>query len=323
VLAVIPGDEAGPSMIHAKRQVASLRELGVDCGTFFLRERMSPLGVLGELLRLRRRVSDDEPDLVHAQYGTVTAFVAALATTAPLVITYRGSDLNPVRGYPRTRIALAHALSQLAALRATRIVCMSEGLRSRLWWRRDIAVVMPSGADLRLFAPRDRAASRRALGWDPGARIVLFNAGRDPVLKRVDIARAALEHARGRIPGLQMIELDGSVDPSLIPAMMNAADCLLLTSDREGSPTVVQEAIACGLPVVTVDVGDVRERLQGVVPSVVVQQDPTELGRALIEVLAQARRSNGPALASTFSLRRLAERLRDTYTAAADSHVRA
>jgi glycosyltransferase involved in cell wall biosynthesis len=316
VLAVIPGDEAGPSMIHAKRQVASLREVGVDCRAFFLRERMSPLGILGELLRLRRRVSDDEPDLVHAQYGTVTAFIAAVATTAPLVITFRGSDLNPVRGYPRARVAVAHLLSQLAALRASRILCMSEELRSRLWWRREVAVVMPSGVDLRLFAPRDRAASRRALGWDPGARIVLFNAGRDPVLKRVDIARAALERARGRIPGLQMIELDGSVDPSLIPAMMNAADCLLLTSDREGSPTVVQEAIACGLPVVTVDVGDVGERLSGVVPSAVVAQDPAALGRALIDLLAEPRRSNGPRLASAFSLRILAERLRDAYARA-------
>ena len=53
-------------------------------------------------------------------------------------------------------------------------------------------------------------------------------------------------------------------EPARVPDLMNAADCLLVTSDAEGSPTMVQEALATNLPVVSVDVGDIAERLEGV-----------------------------------------------------------
>ena len=74
--------------------------------------------------------------------------------------------------------------------------------------------------------------------------------------------------------------------------MMNAADCLLLTSMAEGSPVVVKEALMCNLPVVATDVADVGETLAGVTPSAVCRHDPVALGAALIDVLSNRQRSN-------------------------------
>jgi teichuronic acid biosynthesis glycosyltransferase TuaC len=94
------------------------------------------------------------PQVVHAHYGTVTALFAALgAGRIPLVITYRGSDLNRLPSARGMRPAAALLLSQIAALRAARIVCVSRKLKARLWWRRVRVTVQPSGVDPQVFRP--------------------------------------------------------------------------------------------------------------------------------------------------------------------------
>jgi len=94
---------------------------------------------------------------------------------------------------------------------------------------------------------------------------------------------------------------------------MSAADCLLLTSECEGSPTVVQEAMACNLPVVTVDVGDVQFCLGGVSPTRLVGRDPAEIGNAIAEVLTQGQRSNGRSRIENFSNASIAGQVASIY----------
>ena len=124
---------------------------------------------------------------------------------------------------------------------------------------------------------------------------------------------SAVEEARRWAPSVRLEVLDGSVEPARVPTLMNAANCLLVTSDAEGSPTVVQEALATNLPVVSVDVGDIAERLEGVACSRVARRDPQALGRALAEVLNPPRRSDGRASVGEFSAARIARELGRLY----------
>lgn len=314
VLFLIPGTGQGSSMIFARRQAASLQAAGIEVRTFFLRSRTSPLELVREFRRFRRDLRRYRPALVHAHFGTVTATFAALGGGAlPLVVTYRGSDLNPSPRWFALRSLSGRVLSQLAALRATRIICVSNHLRDRLWWRREAVTVLASGVDPALFRPEPRDAARRRLGWLKSERVVLFNAGHDPVLKRMDLARSAVAAAQRSIPRLRWEIMDGTIPPPMVPTLMNAADCLLLTSDSEGSPTVIQEALACNLPIVSVNAGDAVEKLRGVRQTRIVPRDPKLLGAALVEILRSAGRSDGRRKVTEFSAPTIAARLEQVY----------
>ena len=314
VLFVIPGLPGGSSMVFARRQAESLVAQGLAVEVFDLRSRISPRVLWTEFLRFRGMVATFRPQVIHAHYGTMTAMFALLASgKLPLMITYRGSDLNPLPSARRLRPAAGRLLSQLAALRASRIVCVSPQLRDRLWWGRDRATVLPSGVDANVFKPASQRDMRLRLGWHEQDRIVLFNAGGEGHNKRLDLAQAATGEAQRWEPALRLEVLDGKVPPDIIPAMMNAADCLLVTSDAEGSPTVVQEALATNLPIVSVDVGDIAERLQGVACSRIARRDAEALGRALVDVVTPPRRSDGRSRVPEFSSQRIAWELSQLY----------
>jgi glycosyltransferase involved in cell wall biosynthesis len=318
VLFVIPGAAEGSSMIFARRQAQSLEREGVEVNLFHLRSRTSLLEMTREWRRFRRRVHRVNPQIIHAQFGTMTAWFAAWgAPRKPLVITYRGSDLNPApagAGWRAwVRAAAGRGLSQLAALRASRIICVSRELRGRLWWRQEIAVVMPSGVDAEAFRPQLKARAREQVGWGESERVVLFNAAHNPGLKRLDLARQTVALVRTLLDHVRLEVLDGRTPPDRMPELLNAADCLLLTSDQEGSSTILQEALACNLPVVSVNAGDSAERLAGVQNSAVVERDPAAIAAALAHVLRVQARSNGREKVHEFSAPRIADELYRIY----------
>jgi teichuronic acid biosynthesis glycosyltransferase TuaC len=142
---------------------------------------------------------------------------------------------------------------------------------------------------------------------------VLFNAGYNPGLKRLDLARQAVALVEGFLGDVRLEVLDGLTPPDRVPERLNAADCLLLTSDREGSSTLLQEALACNLPVVSVNAGDSRERLSGVQHCAVVEREVPAIAVELARVLGVPVRSNGREKMREFSAHRIAGELHRIY----------
>jgi teichuronic acid biosynthesis glycosyltransferase TuaC len=311
VLAVIPGDGCGNSFVFAKRQVATLAHLQVGMRTFFLYSRTSPLVLLRDWARFRREIRQFRPHLVHAHFGSVTSFFCAVSTSIPLVITFRGSDLNGTPDSSILRSSLAQLLSQISCLRAGWVICVSRRLRDRLWWRRGRAVVIPSGVDLHLFYPRPKDQARALLGWEQGVPIVVFNSGNFPRQKGLQFVQAAVRVAEEAVGPIRL--MIPSVPLELMPYCLSAADCLALASVNEGSPNIVKEALACNLPVVSTDVGDVAERLKEVHPSKVVRRDVFEFGKALAEIVLEKRASNGRERVGICDETHVAEAIRCVY----------
>jgi glycosyltransferase involved in cell wall biosynthesis len=102
-----------------------------------------------------------------------------------------------------------------------------------------------------------------------------------------------------------------------MPYLMNACDAMVFTSRQEGSPNVVKEALACNLPVVSVPVGDVPERLRGVEGCELCADDrPETIAAALERVLRRGGRCNGREAVTALSENLMAQRVIAIYRAA-------
>ena len=272
-----------------RAQVDALRALGLDMQVHVIAGDRGAGAYAGDIPVLRREVRRRRPDLVHAHYG-LSGWTAAWQP-APLVVSFCGDDLlgTPAPGgglTPRSRLAVG--MSRWAATRSAAIICKSAGLAAALPRERDRrrAHVIPNGVDPARFHPGDRAASRDRLGLDHGEELVLFpHDPRQALQKRFALAEAAMAELRLRRPGARLLQVSG-VPPGRMPDYYRAADCLLLTSRSEGSPNVVKEALACGLPVVSVDVGDVRRWVERASGGLIAADEPRELAGALDVVLS-------------------------------------
>lgn len=280
-------------------QAKSLEDLGWTVTLSVVDDRTSILGITENVRRLRAEVRSSAAELVHAQYGSVTAAVADVVRgSLPLVISFCGEDLlgTPEPGILwRLRSRTSRRIGLIAAWRAQTIIVKSRNLftalPSSLQGR---AEILPNGVDEKLFVPRSRAEARSKLGWSFSEPIVLFYEGMRGHKRRKNNALADLSMAnlRETCPSARLVKLSCLLQEE-VALNMNAADCLLVTSIHEGSPNIVKEAMSCNLPVVSVPCGDVEERLARVKPGSVVSYDADQLASSIRQVLEVGARSNG------------------------------
>ncbi len=295
----VEGGEINVALPFVKNQAESMERAGWMVVYGVVDDRTSLSGVIRNAKKLRTLARRVEPSLIHAQYGSMTAALAAfVAGSRSLVVSFCGDDLlgTPIPTVKwKLRTRAARLLGLLAAERAGTIVVKSQNLFEALPRRlRHRAIILPNGVNTECFRPLDRRDCRLALGWDLEAKVVLFHAsrGEDRWRKNPALAQAVVDIVRLADPRVSLIMISDAT-PEEVRLMLNAADCLLVTSLQEGSPNMVKEAMACNLPVVSVPCGDVPERLASTRPSALCPYDAEALAHALVEVLRTGERSNG------------------------------
>jgi glycosyltransferase involved in cell wall biosynthesis len=244
------------------------------------------------------RKSLDGVDIVHANYG-LTAPVALAQPRRPVVLSLWGSDLFGRYGEVSRRVANY----------CDAVVVMSEEMAAE--FDRD-ADVIPHGIDLTQFKPMPASEARDSVGWDEDIYHVLFPYSPERPEKDYPRASRVVERVDDRLDRPVSLEIVTDVPHERVPIYMNAADALLLTSKHEGSPNAVREALACNLPVVATDVGDVANRLANIQQSAIGETD-TDLVRNLVAVLESEVEPNGRAAVQDVSLDRMGDRLIDVY----------
>lgn len=261
-----PSAENPSAVPFLSRHVRLLRESGVEVEVFHFRGKQNPFNYLIAWWRIRHTAFWKKADILHAHWGQ-SAFLA-LFSKKKLVITYHGSDLHGIvdqKGKKTLNGRILSTLSRLIARRSDCCIAVSNQLAQLLSGKCKNIKTIPIGIDTDLFFPMDKISCRRRLNLDIHAKIILFISDPNRTEKRFSLARTAVDEYQKLHPNIRihLIVVTG-IDHSLIPYYINSGDALILTSTHEGSPTVVKEALACKLPIVSFDVGDVAERISNV-----------------------------------------------------------
>jgi glycosyltransferase involved in cell wall biosynthesis len=275
--------------------------------------RRNAAAIARAVLPLACKLHEEAPfDLVDAQFffpdGPAAAIIAR-ELGLPLSIKARGSDITlwGKEGFAAAQmveaaqaakglLAVSHDLArQMAAMGmpADRITVHYTGLdrdrfrpfdhpQLRRQLSEELGFVMPAGAPLlacvgALIARKGQGIAIQALAAIPEARLVLIGKGEDEAALR---AQAQREGVEGRV------FFAGSIDHDLMPLLLSAADVMVLPTANEGLANAWVEALACGTPVVTCDVGGARELIASDVAGRLVERTPQAVAAGVNAILA-------------------------------------
>ena len=243
---------------HVEAQRASLEACGVDVDSFRVTSTRD-IRLLKTALNLRKLIRQGQYDVVHAHYvynGLLTLLANGGRRT---IVSFLGSDVNGT-SKPGGGITLGGRVSQWASIFvvwwAQWSIVKSQEMKQRLPRRlyRKVEVV-PNGVDFEKYRALDKKEARRKLGLDLGAIYVLFMGNPNDYNKNINLARDAVAAMSTKTELLSPYP----VESSEVVLYMNAANVVILTSLREGSPNIVKEAMACSRPIVSVHAGDAAE----------------------------------------------------------------
>jgi glycosyltransferase involved in cell wall biosynthesis len=305
--------------VFVREQIKGLCAVDLEVRVLFVdRRREGPLAYYRMRNKIARAAAEFDPDVIHVMYGGVMADqILRRHHVRPVVVTFRGSDLlgENLSGWVRKLISRygVHC-SRRAAKAADGVVVVARHLIPALNGAvpADKVRVIPSGIDLDRFKPMDPLACKQKLGWNPRAFHVLFASSCGDPVKRPWLAQAAVGQMSRPDAPAEFHYITG-LPTEEVPLWLNAGDALLLTSLHEGSPNVVKEALACGLPVVSVDVGDVAERIEGLEGCYLARSEPADLAEKLCLVRQRAQRLDCGTRLQELSILSVAQKLKQCY----------
>ena len=295
---VLASDKSGKFAPFVEEQIGALQQAGLQV----IRYGVTGKGIAGylrELPALRRSIRAERPDIIHAHYG-LCGLLANLQRLVPVVTTYHGSDINVPNILRFSKIAMRLSAYNIFVSKRNVSIALSPNslIASRL---QNLYAILPCGitipkpwSEMQTQLVEQLTLNQWVQGvWSKDVKHVLFAGAFDNAVKDPELAKAAMNELEKMGVKAELIELKG-YNRDQVNALMYTCHALLMTSKTEGSPQVIKEAMACGCPIVSVDVGDVAERLSEVEGGFVLStREPRAIAEALQLALAFEGKTNG------------------------------
>lgn len=278
-----------------KSQGDSLIKSGIDIEYFTIQGR-GIFGYLKNIYKLKYHLNHNKYDIIHAHYGFCGIISQFARKSEKLIVSFMGEDILASYNFNGSFTFISKLYVKINKFFANKYfdysIVKSYEMSKELG-NLENSVVIPNGVNLDDFQPLDKAKARKTLGISDEIKLILFAANPDRPEKNYKLALDAFNMLD--IENTELRTAFNNPQREMI-FYYNAADVLLLTSYHEGSPNVVKEAMACNCPIVSTDVGDVKELISSTQGSFITSFDAHQVADCLKEVLLSSQKTNAKEL---------------------------
>lgn len=274
--------------IHVKEQIEAIEKLGdIEKTVYFINGREDKLHYFRSVWEIRNLVKRGNFDLIHIHYGLAGLFLLFFKPDIPVVVTLHSGELYQKKGYVNHLMQKSITLKLLKHV--NKIIVLNDDMVKLLKPHAARLLKQPCGTDLELFKEHEVSA-------EPGKKLKIgFPGNKSRPEKNYALFHQIVEKLRPEFE-LSIVEFHNLTREQVLKCL-NKIDLLLMTSLVEGSPQIIKEALACNKPVISTNAGDVKDVLEGVKNSYLVDSfNAEDFIRPVREVLAlppEERKSNG------------------------------
>lgn len=267
---------------------------------------------LFHLFRMLPKLKFIDTAIIHAQRPDMLIPFIILKKSNFLVCTLHGAHDKAVFYKKGVFYGLIYKMLQFIAFKRANVLIAvdrqtKDYYENKYKWAKKKITLIPIAVDIKRFTPGDKLALKAKFHFDLKEKVIIY-IGRIEKEKNLTLLLHAYSLVCRKVKDLRLIiigtgrqklalkdeirllnlnnvSLLGEIKHELISDYLNIADVFALCSHFEASPNVIKEALACNIPVVSVDVGDVRELIEGVDGCYIAKNDAEDFSNKLFEVL--------------------------------------
>jgi len=267
-----------------KSQGDSLVKKNVNLDYFLIKGK-GVIGYLKNLVPLRKKIKNGNYHIVHAHYGdsiVITAF--AKTKKVKFIASFMGSDIYQNKKMTKNysnfifRNIFSILYKIIAKHIAHEVIVKSSKMESAFGPSPNISV-LPNGVNLNIFKPNNFQLPKNL----NGIKNILFVGDKNRPEKNYQLLDSSVQLLKDKF-NIEIIN-PTNLTPIELNIEYNRSHVLALTSKYEGSPNVIKEAMACNLPIVSTDVGDVKEIIGSSKGCFIAKNDSIDFSRKLIKAL--------------------------------------